>query len=631
MRFGCGPSIESFHRPGYAGRSPAHSGRRGGHFSTGRFVTFLRIPLTDVRDEAVSTSRKKTYQDLRSARWYGAQNLRAFGHRSRTKQMGYAEEDYRGKPVIAIVNTWSDMNSCHSHFPERVEQIKRGIWQAGGFPVELPAMSLAEPFVKPTTMLYRNLLAIETEELLRSHPVDGAVLMGGCDKTTPGLLMGAISMNLPLVYFPAGPMLRGNWHGGVLGSGSDVWKYWDEKRAGRLDEASWNELEDGIARSAGTCMTMGTAATMMALAEALGLCLPGASSIPAVDAGHARMAAATGRRVVDLVWDDVKPSDLLSARSFENAIAVDMALSGSTNSIIHLIALARRAGVPLELETFDTIGGRIPVVADIRPAGRFLMEDFYYAGGLRALMARIADALHLDCPTVAGVTLGEAIADARSWNDEVIRPLDRPVWPRGGLAVLRGNLAPRGAVIKPAAAESRLLVHRGPAVVFKDYNDMAARIDDPARPVTSDSVLVLQDAGPVGGPGMPEWGQLPIPKKLLAQGVRDMVRISDARMSGTSYGACVLHVAPESRVGGPLALVRDGDEISLDVPGRRLELLVDDAELARRRAAWTAPPRRYERGFGWLHSQHVTQADEGCDYDFLTTAAGAPVPEPEIH
>jgi dihydroxy-acid dehydratase len=574
---------------------------------------------------------RKRYEDLRSYRWYGVPTLRAFGHRSRTKQMGFATEDYQGKPVIGIIDTWSDLNSCHSHFPQRVEEIKRGVWQAGGFPAVLPAMSVGEPFVKPTTMLYRNLLAMEVEELLRSHPIDGVVLMGGCDKTTPALLMAATSMNLPAIYFPAGPMLRGNWRGTTLGSGSDVWKYWAEKRAGNLSEEAWLELEDGIARSAGTCMTMGTAATMMSLAETLGFVLPGGSSIPAVDASHSRLASASGRRIVEMVWEDVKPSDILSMEAFENAITVDLALAGSTNSIVHLIAMAHRARISLTLDTFDEIARRVPVLADIRPAGRFLMEDFYYAGGLRGLHARLADLLHMDCPSVNGRTLGQNTEGAQVFQDEVIRPLEKPVWASGGLAVLRGNLAPRGAVIKPAAAEPHLLRHTGPAVVFENYSDLERRIDDPDLPVTADSVLVLQDAGPVGGPGMPEWGQLPIPKKILAQGVRDMVRISDARMSGTSYGACVLHVAPESRVGGPLALVRDGDLITLDVPERRLHLHVSDDELERRRAAWTPPPPHYRRGFGWLHAQHITQADEGCDFDFMEAGFGDPVPEPQIY
>ena len=579
----------------------------------------------------MTEKKRKTYDDLRSCKWIGVDTMRAWGHRSRLKEMGYGSEDFAGKPVIGIINTWSDLNTCHSHFPERVEEIKRGVWQAGGFPVELPAMSLGEQFVKPTTMLYRNFLAMEVEELLRSHPIDGAVLMGGCDKTTPATIMGGISMNLPCIYFPAGPMLRGNWRGETLASGTDIWKYWAEHRAGTLAPGVLDEIEDGIARSAGTCMTMGTASTMTTLAEVLGLVLPGGSSIPAVDANHQRLAAATGRRIVEMVWEDLKPSDIVTDKAVENAIVVDMALSGSTNSIIHLVAMARRAGRKLDLERFDEISEKVPVIANIKPAGTYLMEDFYYAGGIRALLGVLREHLHLGCITVNGHTLGENIEGVEVHNDGVIQPLANPIWASGGLAVLRGNLAPRGAVIKPAAAEQRLLVHKGPAVVFENYPDLSARIDDPALDVTADSVLVLRDAGPVGAPGMPEWGQLPIPKKLLQQGVRDMVRISDARMSGTSYGACVLHVAPESRVGGPLALVKTGDVIELNVPERKLELHVSEAELARRRAAWKAPPPHYQRGFGLLHTQHIKQADEGCDFDFLETAGLPRTPEPKIY
>jgi len=576
----------------------------------------------------VSPSRKRP-EDLRSHRWYGTSDLRAFGHRSRTAQMGYARADYLGKPVIAIVNTWSDINPCHTHFRQRAEEVKRGVWQAGGFPVEMPALTLSEPFQKPTTMLYRNLLAMETEELLRSYPADGAVLMGGCDKTTPALMMGAISMNLPAIFLPAGPMLRGDWRGQFLGSGSDTWKYWAEKRAGRLSDQAWEEIENGIARSPGHCMTMGTASTMTSAVEALGMTLAGAASIPAADSRHARMATSTGRRIVDMVWEDVKPRDILGAGSFDNAITTVLALGGSTNAVVHLVAMARRAGIPLSIDRFDALSRRTPLVANVRPAGKYLMEDFYYAGGLRALMARIRDLLALDARTVEGATLGEAIGEAEVFNDDVILPRERALVASGSLAVLRGNLAPDGAVIKPAAAEARLLRHRGPAIVFADYSDMAARIDDPALPVTADSVIVLKHAGPLGAPGMPEWGQLPIPKKLLEQGVRDMLRISDARMSGTSYGACVLHVAPESYVGGPLALVRDGDTIVLDVPERRLHLDVDDAELARRRAAWRRPERHFERGFGALYQQHISQANDGCDFDFLEGTV--PTPDPEIH
>jgi dihydroxy-acid dehydratase len=572
---------------------------------------------------------RKTPEQLRSHRWYGAKDLRSFGHRSRTLQMGYSREDYAGKPVIAIINTWSDINQCHTHFKQRVEEVKRGVWQAGGFPVEMPAISLSEPFQKPTTMMYRNLLALETEELLRSYPADGCVLMGGCDKTTPALLMGATSMNLPAVYMPAGAMLRGNWRGKTLGSGSDSWKYWAELRAGNIDEQAWAEIEEGIARSAGTCMTMGTAATMMSLAETLGLALPGSSSIPAVDANHSRMAEACGRRIVDMVWEDLKPSEVLTSVAFDNAIAVLMALGGSTNAIVHLVAMAGRAGIALSLDRFDAISRKVPLLANLRPSGKWLMEDFYYAGGLRALMGEMASLLDLSQRTVNGRSLGENIAGCRSYNPEVIATLDQPVQTSGGLAVLRGNLAPDGAVIKPTAADPKLLQHTGKAVVFDDYNDMAARIDDDNLEVDAGSVLVLRNAGPLGGPGMPEWGMLPIPKKLLKQGVRDMVRLSDARMSGTSYGACVLHVAPESFVGGPLALVRSGDLIELDVRARRLTLKVSEDELARRRAAWQAPKPKFQRGYGAIFSQHITQANEGCDFRFLE--GNAATPEPEIH
>jgi len=574
--------------------------------------------------------QRKRPEELRSHRWYGAQDLRAFGHRSRALQIGFAREDFAGKPVIAIVNTWSDINQCHAHFRQRAEEVKRGIWQAGGFPVEIPAITLSEPFMKPSTMMYRNLLAMETEELLRSYPVDGAVLMGGCDKTTPALIMGATSMNLPAIFMPAGPMLRGNWHGEPLGSGTDTWKYWAELRAGKITDDEWREVEEGIARSPGHCMTMGTASTMTSAAEALGFTLPGAASIPAADSNHSRMASYTGRRIVDMVWEDLKPSDFLSAKSFDNAIVTTQALSGSTNALIHLIAMAGRAGVKLSLDRFDELSRKTPVLANVRPAGqKYLMEDFYYAGGLRALLAEIRDLLNLDCLTVNGKTLGENLDGAKVHNADVIRPRDNPLAKSGGLAVLRGNLAPDGAVIKPTAAEPRLMKHTGRAVVFRNYNDMAARIDGDKLDIDENCVIVLQSAGPLGAPGMPEWGQLPIPKKLLARGVRDMVRISDARMSGTSYGACVLHVAPESHVGGPLAFVRDGDLIELDVAARKLELKVSDAELAKRRAAWQPPPPFYTRGFGALYAKHITQANEGCDFDFLH--AGAPTPDPEIH
>jgi len=575
------------------------------------------------------SQRRLAPEQLRSHRWFGVNDLRSFGHRSRTKQMGFSAEDYAGKPVIAILNTWSEANPCHVHLRQRAEEVRRGVLQAGGFPLEMPAMSLGETLMKPSTMLYRNLLAMEVEELLRSNPIDGVVLLGGCDKTVPGLLMGAISMNVPAIFLPAGPMLRGNWCGQPLASGTDVWKYWNEKRAGVIDDRAWGEIEDGIARSFGTCMTMGTASTMASVTEALGMSLPGSAAMPAADSGQARLAAASGRRIVDMVWEDLRPSQILTADAFRNGATVALAIGGSTNAVIHLIAMAGRAGVRFGLDDFDGISRSTPVLANVRPVGEFLMEDFYYAGGLGALMNEIPDLLYLGADTITGRTLGENLVGSKVFNDRVIVPRDRALSREGGLSVLRGNLAPDGAVIKHTAAEPRLLQHRGPAVVFRDYNDMAARIDDPALDVTADSVLVLQHAGPIGGPGMPEWGMLPIPKKLLAAGVRDMVRISDARMSGTAYGACVLHVAPESFVGGPLAFVRDGDVIELNVPERRLSLEVDEAELTRRRAAWTPPRTIYPRGYGWLYSRHITQADRGCDFDFL--AAPGVVPEPEIH
>jgi dihydroxy-acid dehydratase len=576
---------------------------------------------------------RKTPDALRSARWFAPDDLRSFGHRSRAMQMGYGPEDWAGKPVIAIVNTWSDINPCHTHFKQRVDDVRRGVLQAGGFPLELPAISLAEQYVKPTTMLYRNMLAMETEELLRSHPVDGAVLMGGCDKTTPGLVMGALSAGLPFVYLPAGPMLRGNWKGRVLGSGADGWKLWDERRAGNLSAVQWQEVEAGIARSHGTCMTMGTAATMMGLAEALGLTLPGASSIPAPDAAHPRMSAACGRRIVEMVWEDLVPARVLSRASFDNAIAVAMAMGCSTNAIIHLVAMSRRAGAhcTVGLDHFDAVSRKVPVIANIRPSGdTYLMEDFYYAGGLPALMNRLAPHLQLEALTVTGRSLGDNITGAEVHNDDVIRPLDRPLYAEGAVAVLRGNLAPGGAVIKPSACAPQYLQHTGPALVFDSYPEMKAAVEDENLEVTADHVLVLRNAGPQGGPGMPEWGMLPIPLKLVKQGVRDMVRLSDARMSGTSYGACILHAAPEAYVGGPLALVKTGDLITVDVPARRLHLEVSDVELAARRAAWAPPPPRFQRGYGWMFSRHILQADQGCDFDYLETAFGAPVGEPDI-
>ena len=572
---------------------------------------------------------KKRPEELRSHRWLGASDLRSFGHRARLRQGGFNGEDWAGKPVIGIINTWSDINFCHTHLRARAEDVKRGVLMAGGFPVELPAMSLSEPFVKPSTMLYRNLLAMETEELLRSHPIDGAVLLGGCDKTTPALIMGAISMGIPAIYVPAGPQLKGNWRGQEMGSGSDAWKYWDEKRAGRISEDDWAELEGGIARSFGTCMVMGTAATMTAIAEAVGLSLPGASSIPAADSAHPRMCSASGRRIVDMVWEDLTPQKIMTPAAFDNAIRVHMAMGGSTNAIIHVVAMARRLGLPFDMKRFDEISREIPVLANVRPSGGYLMEDFYYAGGLRALMSELKATLDLTCLTVSGKTIGENIEGAKVYKPDVIRPMSDPVSREGATAVLTGNLAPNGCVMKPSAADKRLLKHRGKVIAFEDYDEMAREVERDDLDVTPDHILVLKNGGPKGGPGMPEWGMLPIPKKLVKQGVRDMVRISDARMSGTSYGACILHVAPESYVGGPLAFVQTGDEIEVDVEARRIHLHVSDEELARRKAAWTPPAPRYPRGYGAIYSDHIGQADAGCDFDFLEGTA--PIAEPEIH
>jgi len=573
----------------------------------------------------------KTAETLRSARWLAQDDFRSFNHRSRVMQLGYAAEDWVGKPIIAILNTWSEINPCHGHFRERVADVKRGVLQAGGFPLELPGMSLFENLLKPSALLYRNMLAMEVEEMLRGYPIDGVVLMGGCDKSTPGLLLGATSMNIPAIFIPAGPMLRGNWKGRTLGSGSDAFKYWDERRAGTLSADDLEDMTGGIARSYGTCMTMGTASTMTGIAEAIGMTLPGASSIPAVDANHMRMCADAGRRIVGMVWEDLKPTDILSRDSFLNGITVAMAMGCSTNAIIHVIAMARRAGVDLGLAEFDAASRVVPVIANVRPSGTtFLMQDFYEAGGLPALMSRLLGFLHLDAITVTGRTLGEDLDGAEVINDDVIRPLDNPIYAEGALAVLRGNLAPDGCVIKPSAMSERYLTHTGQALVFDDYPSLKLALEDEALDVTPDHILVLRNAGPQGGPGMPEWGMIPVPTKLVKQGVRDMLRISDARMSGTSYGACVLHVSPEAYVGGPLALVRTGDSISVDVPNRGITLNVAEDELARRRAEWTPPPARFERGYGWMFSRHIQQADKGCDFDFLGTGFGPPTGEPAI-
>jgi len=578
----------------------------------------------------VKTPPFKTLDQLRSRRWFSDTGMRGFAHRQRMQQQGVRREDMMERPMVAIINTWSDLSPCHAHLRERAEAVKRGILLAGGFPVELPAMSLGEVMVKPTTMLYRNFLAMEVEELLRSLPCDGVVILAGCDKTTPGTLMGAISMDIPTLFCPAGTMLNDrhvkDGVSRIVGAGTHTRVFWDEYQAGNIDDREWQHLESRMTRAPGTCNTMGTASTMTGMTEALGLTLPGASSIPAMDSAHTRMATDCGERIVAMIWEDLKPSHLLTRASFSNALAVQMALGGSTNAAVHIIAMARRAGVGLTLDDLDAMGRKVPVLANLFPSGDRLMEDFYYAGGLPALMHEIRDYLDLDALTVSGFSVGSNIAQARTLDPDVIRPLSNPVTEAGALAVLRGNLAPEGAVIKPSAASAKLLRHSGRALVFDSQPQMLAAMAQPDLDCDENTVLVLRNAGPVGAPGMPEWGNLPIPTKLLKAGVRDMLRLSDARMSGTHYGTCVLHIAPESAIGGPLALVRTGDTITLDVAARSLQLEVSDAELARRRAAWTAPAPPVARGYTRLYQQHVTQAPEGCDFDFLQGTQATPEP-----
>ncbi|KQV44118.1 MULTISPECIES: L-arabinonate dehydratase [unclassified Rhizobium] len=580
----------------------------------------------------MSETKKRELSELRSQRWFASDDMRAFAHRQRTQQMGMRREEFMGRPVIGIINTWSEMSPCHSHLRDRAEAVKRGVWQMGGYPVELPAISVGEVMVKPTTMLYRNFLAMECEELLRCHPIDGAVLLGGCDKSTPALLMGAFSMDIPVIFCPAGPMSNGQWRGVKTGAGTHTKKYWDELRAGNITRDDWVDLESRMTRSPGTCNTIGTASTMTSIVDAMGMTLSGASSIPAVDSGHTRMASACGSRIVEMVWEDLKPSKILNRDSFLNGLVAYMALGGSTNAAVHLIAMAKRVGIELTLDDMAEMAGKVPVVANVFPSGEYLMEDFYFAGGVNAMLKKLSRHLKLDRPTVSGQTLGENIAAADCWNDEVIRGEDNPVVPlsRGKtLEVLRGNLAPNGAVMKSSAANPKFLKHVGPAIVFDDPRTMNKTLDDPDLDITEDTVIVLRNAGPVGAPGMPEWGNLPIPKKLLKQGVRDMVRICDGRMSGTHYGTCILHVSPEAAIGGPLALLMTGDLIDLDVAAGTIDMRVSDEELARRRGDWKPSAPIYERSFAALYQRHVSQAHEGCDFDFLTGTQ--PVPEPPIY
>jgi L-arabonate dehydrase len=568
--------------------------------------------------------------ELRSAKWFAPDNDLGFQHRAALRSEGFTKEAFAGRPVIGICNSWSELNNCNVHLRAVAEAVKRGVWAAGGFPLEFMTISLGEELTMPTTMLYRNLMAMDVEEMIRSNPLDGVVLLCGCDKTTPAQLMGAASMDIPAIMLPVGPMLSGRWRDRQLGSGTDLWRFWDERRAGRLSERDWHELEGCYSRSAGTCNTMGTASTMTCLAEAMGMMLPGAASIPAPDSRRLASAEATGRRSVDLFKENLRPSRILTREAFENAIRVLVALGGSTNAIIHLVAIAGRRGITLPLNLFDELSRTTPVVVNLLPSGKYLMEDFFYAGGVPAVLREILRLLHQDTLTVTGKTLAESVREATCSNREVIRPLDQALHAEGSLAVLHGNLAPQGAVIKTSAATPRLFQHTGRAVVFENYEEMLRQVDDSTLAVDESSVLVLKNAGPVGAPGMPEWGMLPIPAKLLRQGVSDMVRISDARMSGTSFGTVVLHISPEAAVGGTLAVVQTGDEIRLDVPQRRLDVLVEEAEVKRRLAARRPAPPRFRRGYYTMFLEHVLQAHEGCDFDFLRARADDVPYEPQI-
>jgi dihydroxy-acid dehydratase len=567
---------------------------------------------------------------LRSAEWWGKRDRDGFIHRSWMRAEGFAPDVFDGRPVIGICNSWSELTSCNVHLRRVAESVKRGVWEAGGWPLEFPTISLGETYMRPTTMLFRNLMSMDVEESIRANPIDGVVLLSGCDKTTPAQLMGAASVDLPAIMVTGGPMLNGKYRGQDIGSGTMVWQFSEEVRGGRMTWEDFFDAEAGQSRSNGHCMTMGTASTMASMAEALGIAPTGNAAIPAVDSRRYALAQLAGRRIVEMVREDLRMSRILTREAFENAIRVNAAIGGSTNAVVHLLAIAGRAGVPLGLDDFDRLGHDLPLLVDLQPSGRFLMEDFYYAGGVPAVVRELGDLIHADALTVTGKTIGEATADAPCWNREVIATMDAPVKTHAGIAVLRGSLAPNGAVIKPSAATPSLLTHRGRAVVFEDIEDYKARIDDPNLDVDETCILVLKGAGPRGYPGMPEVGNMPLPPKILAKGVTDMVRISDARMSGTAYGTVVLHTSPEAAVGGPLALVRDGDLIELDVPNRRLDLLVSEAELDRRRAAWTPAPPAFERGYAKLYTEHVLGADRGADFDFLVGRSGSAVAR-EMH
>jgi dihydroxy-acid dehydratase len=554
---------------------------------------------------------------LRSQQWWSEPNYESFVRRAWLRSEGFTTEVFQNKPVIGICNSWSELTNCNIHLRTVADAVKRGVWAAGGFPLEFPTISLGEVFMRPTTMLYRNLMAMDVEESIRANPLDGVVLLCGCDKTTPAQLMGAASADIPAIMVPGGPMLSGKWRDRELGGGTDGRKLFDLFRTGQLGEEAWCEIEGGIARSAGHCTVMGTASTMTSLAEAMGMTLPGCANVPAPDSRRLSMAEASGRRIVEMVWEDLRPSHIITREALENAITVDMAIGGSTNAVVHLLAIAGRLGIELDLETFDAISRRTPYITNVKPSGEFLMEDFYYAGGLPVVMREILDLLHGECLTVNGKSIRENAGGAECYRRDVIRTHAEPLYPEGGTAILYGSLAPDGAVIKQTAASPGLLRHRGRAHVFENVEEMRAGIDCDDLPVEESTVLVMKNCGPRGAPGFPEWGHIPMPRVLLRRGINDMVRISDARMSGTSFGTVVLHVAPESAIGGPLGLVETGDEIELDVPARRIELKVGADDLARRRAKFQPPPPKYERGYGRLFLEHVTQANLGCDFDFL--------------
>ncbi|MDQ1473083.1 MAG: hypothetical protein QOJ99_4563 [Bryobacterales bacterium] len=556
-------------------------------------------------------------RDLRSQQWWSGKEYYNFSRRAWLRSEGYTADVFQNRPVIGICNSWSELNNCNAHLRTVAEAVKRGVWRAGGFPLEFPTISLGEMFMKPTSMLYRNLMSMDVEESIRANPIDGVVLLCGCDKTTPAQIMGAASADIPAIVVTGGPMLSGQWRNRKLGAGTDGRKLFDLYRTGKLTDGELCEIEGGLARSAGHCTVMGTASTMASVAEALGMTLPGCAAIPAPDSRRLTLAELSGQRIVDMVWEDLKPSTIMTREALENAITVNMAIGGSTNAVVHLLAIAGRLGINLDLDEFDRISRRTPCIVNVKPSGEYLMEDMFEAGGVPVVMNEILPLLHGDAITANGKTIRENVEGAECWNRDVIRAAADPLSPEGGTVILRGNLAPRGAVIKHTAASPHLLQHRGPAYVFETYKQMHDLIDTPDLPVTKDTVLVMKSSGPKGAPGFPEWGQIPMPRVLLDQGINDIVRISDARMSGTSFGTVVLHVAPESAAGGPLAAVETGDEVELDTAGRTLTLHVPQQEIERRLSARPQALPHYERGYGWMFLQHVNQADEGCDFDFL--------------